>query len=137
MTRHTLCRVIFLGEAVEPRHPLENAGRRSYTSCRMLKSSAPGNVPPSRPAQQLVSIYELTNTTRREFLVWVGEDGQNPSGIVPETMRPAQWDAADHVIINTIESGLKREEALAFRDGYVKNISQMPGWNVRVIGPES
>jgi len=54
---------------------------------------------------------------------------------IQAAMRPAHWNAADHVSINTIESGLKREEALAFRDNYVKNLSQMPGWSVRVTGP--
>lgn len=102
----------------------------------MPKSFAPGNVPPRSP-QPLVSIYELTNTTRREFLLWVGEDGQAPDGTALEAIRPAHWRAADHVAITTVKSGLKREEALAFRDGYAKNLSQMPGWNVRVIGPES
>lgn len=103
----------------------------------MAKSSASGNVPPGRHPQPLVSVYELTNTTRKEFLVWVGEDGQEPTGAVLEAMRPAHWNAADHVTVNTIEARLKREEALAFRNSYAKNLSQMPGWSVRLIGPES
>jgi len=52
-------------------------------------------------------------------------------------MRPAHWNAGDHVVISTIESGLKPEEAIPFRDNYAKNLSQMPGWSVRVVGPES
>ena len=85
----------------------------------------------------LVSVYEITNTTRKELLVWVAEDGQEPTGTVLEAMRPAHWNAGDHVVISTIESGLKPEEAIPFRDNYAKNLSQMPGWSVRVVGPES
>ncbi len=112
-----------------------NTGWRGYTSSCMAESSPSGNDPPARDPQALISIYELTNTTRKEFLVWIGEDGQKPVGTELAAMRPAHWNAADHVSINTIESGLKREEALAFRDNYVKNLSQMPGWSVRVTGP--
>ena len=101
----------------------------------MAGSSKSGNVPPARDPQPLVSIYELTNTTRKEFLVWIGEDGWKPLETALEAMRPEHWNAADHVSINTIESGLKREEALSFRDNYVKNLSQMPGWSVRAIEP--
>lgn len=89
----------------------------------------------TKPA--LVSIYVLSNSTKKEFLVWIEDDGLALSDANLGSLRPAHWDAVDHVIAHTVESRLTRDDAPAFRDNYVKNMRQLPGWNVRIIGPGS
>lgn len=85
----------------------------------------------------LVSIYVLSNSTKKEFLVWMGDDARPPSEADFKFLRPTHWSAADHVIVHTVESGLTRDDASAFRDNYAKNMRQLPGWDVRIIGPAS
>lgn len=84
----------------------------------------------------LASVYEIINSTKKEILVWVGDEG----GTAPAelaALRPAHWDAADQMDVHTVECGLEPKEALAFRDRYVKNMAQMPDWSARVVGAES
>jgi hypothetical protein len=45
-------------------------------------------------------------------------------------MLPVHWASADNVIINTIEAGLERSDALLFRVNYAKNLSHLPGWSI-------
>lgn len=85
----------------------------------------------------LVSVYDLTNSTKKELLIWIGDDGRDPTDMDLVGLRPAHWTTSDQVTIHVIESGLKRDEALAFRDNYALNLGQMPGWRVRVVGPAS
>ncbi len=85
----------------------------------------------------LTSVYELINSTKKEFLIWIGDDGKEPAESDLAALLPAHWNGADQVTAHTVESGLERKEALAFRDNYAKNMGQMPGWSVRVVGPES
>lgn len=79
----------------------------------------------------LISVYELINSTKKEFLVWIGDDGLDLSGAYL-ALRPAHWSAADQITAHSIESGLEQTAALEFRDNYAKNMGQMPGWGVRV-----
>lgn len=83
-------------------------------------------------------MYELVNPARKEFLVWIADDGLELSDEYLEALRPAHWSVAEQITMHTIESGLELRAALDFRDAYAMNTGQMPGWEVRVIvvGPE-
>ena len=83
----------------------------------------------------LVSIYVLSNSTKKEFLVWIGDDGYAPSEADFGFLRPTHWEPVDNVTVHTVEAGLSRNDAPAFRDNYAKNMRQLPGWDVRIIGP--
>ncbi len=92
-------------------------------------------IPPSPQSQPLLSVYEIANTTRREIIVWIGNDGEDANGTVFEGLRPAHWAAADHIIMNTIGLGLRREDASFFQNNYAKNVSHLPGWDIRLFPP--
>jgi len=83
----------------------------------------------------LTSVYEFINSTKKEIRIWIKDDDHEPAGASLEALRPAHWETADQITVHTIESGLKRKDAAIFRDNYVKNLSQMPGWCVRAIEP--
>lgn len=53
-------------------------------------------------------------------------------------MCPAHWSHADdHITVHTVEAGLMRDAAPEFRDKYVTNMRQLPGWSVRAVGADS
>ena len=76
----------------------------------------------------LVSVYELTNDSKREFFVWIETDGGESCENRMGSLRPSHWGAGDHITSHLIESGLLRDSALAFLDLYIKNLGQFPGW---------
>jgi hypothetical protein len=89
----------------------------------------PEKAPPSRQSQTLLSVYEIANTTQKEFLIWIGADAEGSNGIA----HPPHWTPEDHVVRNTVGSGLAREDALSFRENYAKNLRHLPGWNIRLL----
>lgn len=78
-------------------------------------------------------MYELVNSTKKEFLVWIGDDGHMLSPAYVEALRPAHWSPVDQIEAHVVESGLDMRDALEFHGRYALNTGQMPGWSVRVI----